>query len=98
MGGWALATLIGGGLLIGIIAQFIGDTTSGWEWLPVALAAVVGGWIGSESLGSASTWGPVMQDLYMLPALIGGIVLGGVLDVVTRYATGGHYVHAPHPV
>lgn len=98
MGGWALAVLIGGSLLIGIIAQFIGDTTSGWEWLPVSIAALVGGWIGSESLAGASTWGFQIENLYVVPALIGAIVLGGVVDLALRYATGGRYVHAPRAV
>ena len=98
MGGLALTTLIAGALLVGVGAQFIGDATTGWDWVPVAIAALVGGWIGSEALAGASTWGPVFDDLYMVPALIGGLVVGAAVDLVVRYATGGHYVHAPRPI
>ena len=98
MGALAITTLIAVALMIGIAAQAIGDTATGWEWVPVSLAALVGGWIGSESLAGASTWGPVFEDLYLLPALIGALVLGAAADLVVRYATGGRYLHEPRPI
>jgi hypothetical protein len=36
--------------------------------------------------------------MYLLPALIGALVLGAVVDLVVRYATGGHYLPAPRPI
>jgi hypothetical protein len=36
--------------------------------------------------------------MFLLPALIGAVVLGFVVDLVVRYATGGSLVHHPRPV
>jgi uncharacterized membrane protein YeaQ/YmgE (transglycosylase-associated protein family) len=98
MGWLAITTLIAAALVIGIVAQVIGETATGWEWAPVGLGALIGGWIGSEALAGASTWGPVFEGMYLLPALIGALVLGAVVDLVVRYATGGHYLPAPRPI
>jgi hypothetical protein len=35
--------------------------------------------------------------MYLLPALIGGVLLGFVVDLLARTATGGSYVHHPRP-
>lgn len=98
MGGAGLLLLVGGALVLGLIVQLIGETRTGYEWLVAGIFAVVGGWLGSESFGTASTWGPVVDSLYVLPALIGGVVLGGIVDVVVRTMTGGSYVHHPRPI
>jgi uncharacterized membrane protein YeaQ/YmgE (transglycosylase-associated protein family) len=97
MTGVAALMLVLGALILGAIAQIIGRVVVGYEWIFTALAALVGGWIGSEALGTLSTWGPVFDDLYILPALIGGIVLGGLVDVVVRRSTGGSYLE-PRPI
>jgi hypothetical protein len=98
MSGLAVVMLVGGALLIGLIAQIVGETRTGWEWLIAAAGALVGGWLGSEAFGTASTWGPVFDSLYMLPALVGGVVLGGVADIFIRTVTGGSYVHHARPI
>jgi uncharacterized membrane protein YeaQ/YmgE (transglycosylase-associated protein family) len=95
---WGLVALVGGAIVIGAIAQFLGETRTGYEWLVAGIAALVGGWLGSEAFGTLSTWGFDIQNLYVLPALIGGVVLGGVVDALTRVATGGSYVHHPRPI
>jgi uncharacterized membrane protein YeaQ/YmgE (transglycosylase-associated protein family) len=89
--------LILGALIIGAVAQVIGRVVVGYEWIFTALAALVGGWIGSEALGALSTWGPEFEGLYILPAIIGGIVLGGFVDFFVRRATGGSYLE-PRPI
>ena len=98
MGWLAITTLIAAALVIGVAAQVIGETATGWEWVPVGLGALIGGWIGSEALAGASTWGPVFDGLYLLPALIGALVLGAAVDLIVRYATGGHDLHEPRPI
>ena len=90
--------LVLGALVFGAIAQYIGRTTIGYEWIFTAAAALVGGWLGSEAFGTVSTWGPAIEGLYVLPALIGGFVLGGVVDVVARLWTGGAYIVEPRPI
>ena len=95
----AAITLIAGALLIGVLTLFVGDTRVGWEWATTAVAALVGGYLGSEALGSASTWGPAFEGLYVVPAIIGGLVFGVVADFVVRYWTAGSYSrHEPRPI
>lgn len=94
--GGALVVILGA-LAIGGVGQYIGRVAVGYEWIFTALAALVGGWLGSEAFGTLSTWGPVVDGLYILPALIGAIVLGGVVDLALRVATGGAYLE-PRPI
>jgi len=98
MTAWAVIVLIAGAVVIGLVLQYIGDVTNGYEWSVAGLAAIVGGWLGSEALGSLSTWGPEWEGMFVLPALIGAVVVGFVVDPVVRYATGGSLVHHPRPV
>jgi uncharacterized membrane protein YeaQ/YmgE (transglycosylase-associated protein family) len=98
MSTFAAILLVVGALLIGAIPQFIGEPRIGFEWLFTAAAVLVGGWLGSEAFGSASTWGLEFEGLYVLPAIIGGVILGAVVDVVVRYLSGGSYTHEPRPI
>jgi uncharacterized membrane protein YeaQ/YmgE (transglycosylase-associated protein family) len=93
----AAIALVLGALVVGAMAKYIGRVTFGYEWILVAAGAVVGGWLGSEAFGTFSTWGPVFDGLYLLPALIGAIVVGGAVDGLTRIASGGTYL-APRPI
>lgn len=90
--------LIAGALLIGVIAQFIGEVKVAFHWAVVALAALVGGWLGSEALGTLSTWGPEFEGLYIVPAILGGLILGTIADVVARYSTEGSYRQHAQPI
>lgn len=98
MSGLAVLILVVGALLIGGVSQFIGEPRIGYEWLFSAAAVLVGGWLGSEAFGTASTWGPVFEGLFLVPALIGGVILGAVVDVIVRYVSGGSYTHEPRPI
>lgn len=98
MSGLAVILLVAGALVIGAIPLFIGEARTGYEWLATAAAVLVGGWLGSEAFGGISTFGPVFDGLYLVPALVGGVVLGAVVDVAVRYVTGGTYTHAPRPI
>lgn len=93
-----LLLLVGGALVLGVIAQFIGETRTGYEWLIAGVAALVGGWLGSEAFGTLSAWGPEVASLYVVPALIGGVIVGGVVDAVVRTMTGGSFVTHPRPI
>lgn len=89
LGGWAL--LIGGALLFGVVAQMIGDTETGFEWLIDAIAFGIGALAASEFVTAWQTAGPVWDGLAIVPALIGGLVVGLVVEVATRMVTGGKY-------
>jgi uncharacterized membrane protein YeaQ/YmgE (transglycosylase-associated protein family) len=94
----AALALVVGALLIGILAHFIGDVAFPYEWAATGAAALVGGYLGSEAFGTLSTWGAEFDGMYIVPAIIGGVVLGGIVDALVRYLTSGSYVHHPRPV
>jgi len=94
LGGWLV--LIAGALAFGVIVQFIGETKTGYEWLIDAVAAFAGGLIASELVISFRTYEPVFDGLALVPALLGGLALGVVVEMVTRFMTGGRYT--THPV
>lgn len=94
----AAILLVLGAMILGVITHFIGDVMTGWEGPVAALAALVGGWLGSEAFGTFSTWGYAFEGLYVVPALIGGIVLGFVVDAIVRSLTQGSYAHHARPI
>ena len=94
----AAVLLIAGALIIGVITQFIGDVRV-YHWAVVTVAALVGGWLGSEAFGTLSTWGPVFEGLYIVPAFLGGLVLGLVADGLLRFSIEGRsYRHHPQAI
>jgi uncharacterized membrane protein YeaQ/YmgE (transglycosylase-associated protein family) len=92
-GGWIV--VIAGALLFGVIAQFIGEARTGYEWLIDAIAAFAGAVIASEFVISARVYEPVFDGLALVPALLGGLALGVVVELATRYMTGGNYTTRP---
>lgn len=93
LGGWILVIL--GALVFGVIAQFIGETRTGYEWLVDGVAAFVGAIVASEFIIAWQTFAPVWDGLALVPALIGALVVGVIVEVATRYVTGGTYMHRP---
>ena len=93
IGGWLV--LLAGALLFGVLAQLIGETRTGYEWLVDGIAAALGALVASEFIISARTWEPVWDGLALVPALIGGIAVGVVIELATRYLTGGRYTTHP---
>jgi uncharacterized membrane protein YeaQ/YmgE (transglycosylase-associated protein family) len=93
LGGWIL--LIVGALLFGVVAQFVGDTRTGVEWLVDGVAAAIGALAASEFIVSWRAFEPTWDGLALVPALIGGVVIGLVVEVTTRYMTGGTYSGRP---
>lgn len=91
MGVWGAVLLIVGALVIGVAAQFIGDVKTNYHWIIVAVAALIGGLFASEFIVDWRTFEPVWEGLALIPALIGGLVVGVIVDVIARYATGGSY-------
>jgi hypothetical protein len=95
IGGWL--ALFAGAILFGVVAQFIGEARTGYEWFVDAIAAALGAIVASEFIISARTFEPVWDGLAIVPALVGGLVIGLVVEVATRYMTGGRYTTA-HPM
>lgn len=92
-GGWFV--LIAGALLFGVLAQFVGETRTGFEWAIDGVAAAIGAVIASELIISLRTFEPVWDGLAIVPALIGGLALGIVVELATRWLTGGRYTTRP---
>ena len=98
MTGVAVALLFMAAIVIGVVVQNIGEAKFDYEWVLTAVAAFIGGWLGSEALGAASTWGPEWEGMYLVPAFIGAIVLSGLVAVAIRYINGGTQVSHPRPI
>ncbi|HEX2625400.1 MAG TPA: hypothetical protein VHL56_00675 [Candidatus Limnocylindrales bacterium] len=96
LGGWL--ALLAGALLFGVIAQFIGEVRTGYEWLADFIAAAIGAVIASEFIISLRTYEPVWDGLAIVPAIVGGLALGVVVELGTRYLTGGRYTSHPMAV
>ena len=92
-----VAALAIGAIVLGIVGQWFGTVGTRFEWVPDAIAAFVGGFIASEALGSLSTWGWQWEGIYVVPALIGAIVLTVLVDAVVRWGTGGSFSGRAHP-
>ena len=82
-------------VLFGLAAQLIGEARSGYEWLVDAIAFGIGALVASEFIVEARTFEPVWEGLALVPALVGGLVVGGVVEVATRMLTGGSYTGHP---
>ncbi len=96
IGAWVL--VIAGALVFGIIAQFIGEPRTGFEWIPDAIGFGIGAVVASEFIVALQATGPVWDGLALVPALIGGLVLGIAVELITRYLTGGTYAGHPSAV
>src|SRR4029078_9595125 len=93
LGGWIV--LIVGALAFGCVAHLVGETRTGFEWLGDAIAAGIGALFASEFVLAWRTFEPTWDGLALVPALLGGIVVGLVVEVATRYLTGGTYTGRP---
>lgn len=82
-----IAVLVVGALVVAYAFRFVGQPLNGYRWLITTVGAAIGGFVASESLGSLTTVGPELDGLFVVPALIGGIVLGGVVEWVVRTVT-----------
>jgi uncharacterized membrane protein YeaQ/YmgE (transglycosylase-associated protein family) len=92
----AAILLVLGAIALGAIAHFVGERRTGFEGPIVAIAALIGGYLGSEAFGAYSTWGYAFEGLQVLPALIGAVILAVVVDAIVLYlARGSRGGYAP---
>jgi hypothetical protein len=89
MGALAITVIVAAGLVIGFGVQYLTKPASQLEWLIVAVTTGVGAYAGSEWLTanvfSTMTGGPEFDGLVIIPAIIAGLVLGLLGDMLTRY-------------
>ncbi len=98
----AITIGIGGGILLiaaavvfGVVAQLIGEARTGYEWFVDAIGFGLGALVASEFIVGLQAVGPVWDGLALVPALVGGLVVGVIVELATRYFTGGTYAHRP---
>lgn len=97
--GWLV--LIVGALVIGVVYQLIGmwiaDVEMPYEFIVTAIFAFIGGLVAGQFVTAWLTIEPVWEGLPLVPALLGGLITGGVAAIVVRLLTGGTLVGHPHP-
>lgn len=93
LGAWFL--VVGAGAAFALIAQLVDDGMSLAGWLIDAVAFVAGAVFASEVLTAFRATGPVWDNLALIPALVGGIVLGLVAEALVRIIAGG-VIHGSH--
>ena len=89
MGFGAFAVVIVAALILGALVQLYLKPKTPYEWLIAGVGVAVGAWLASEI-----TWtqwftgltdlGPQFDGLLIIPAAIGGLVLGAIVEVVAR--------------
>ncbi|WP_087972210.1 GlsB/YeaQ/YmgE family stress response membrane protein [Oceanobacillus rekensis] len=75
-----LWSLIIGGILGWLASLIVGKDVPGGI-IGNIIAGFIGAWIGSSLLGS---WGPEIGDFYIIPALIGAIVLIFIVSLIMK--------------
>jgi hypothetical protein len=93
LGGWIL--LVAAALVFGVAAQLIGEARAGYEWFVDAIAFGIGAIVASEFIVALQAVEPVWDGLALVPALVGGLLFGTIVEVVTRNVTHGTYAHRP---
>jgi hypothetical protein len=90
MGFLAFAGVVSIALLIGFGVQYLTKKSLSNEWLIVAVAAAFGAYFASESFPGSTifsgitNWGPELDGLFLIPAIIGGGLLALVADLGIR--------------
>ena len=77
-------------IIVGIGVQYLMKPALRNEWLIVALSGAFGAYFASQSFPESDVfagikdWGPTVDGMYIIPALIGGIILAVVADIGVR--------------
>lgn len=75
--------LVIGAAVLGLIGQFaIPGARFGYEWIATGVGALVGGYVASEVINPTG-WSDA-GGLLIVPALVGGVVLGVIVWLVAR--------------
>lgn len=91
-----LGLLIVISLAFGVVAQFVGRPGTRWMWLIAATGWFIGGLFASEVVWGTMTVDeiqPIIDGLAFDEALLGGLIVGIPVVIVTRFVTGGSPFH-----
>jgi uncharacterized membrane protein YeaQ/YmgE (transglycosylase-associated protein family) len=87
--GWVgLALLIIGALVIGVGFQFLGRGAGPYEWVVTSIAAFIGAFAASELFVGLRDWQPTVDGVALIPALVGGLVVGAIVALTMRLLLG----------
>lgn len=88
MGLWAWLILLAASAAVATAAQYIffrhSHKPTDYDWVYIAGGALLGGFTAHVWYGTAWNIGPVVDELYLVPALLGAIMLGGVVELIYR--------------
>jgi len=93
IGGWIL--VIAGALVIAGVFQLFGQEISPTEFALDAIVVGLGAVFASEIVVAWRTVEPVWDGVALLPAVLGGVAVGLVVDLLSRYLTGGRTAGRP---
>jgi hypothetical protein len=98
MGLAAWVAVIVAALVFGLVAQFVGQAATGYEWFVDALAFGLGAVAASEFVIGWRAVEPVWDNMALIPAIAGGLAVGLIVELVTRLVTGGTYRTTDRPL
>lgn len=81
---FGVIVLVVGGAVLGLIAQVPQGARFSYEWVATGIGAIVGGFIASEVPAWAAGQSPELGGLFLLQALVGGVIGGAIVWLVAR--------------
>jgi hypothetical protein len=87
-----MTVLVGEALIFGVIAHLVLRAATDWLWLIAGAAFALGGVFASEVLFATATVDeiqPIIDGLAHDEALLGGLIVGVPVALITRYLVGG---------
>jgi uncharacterized membrane protein YeaQ/YmgE (transglycosylase-associated protein family) len=84
MGIVAAAGLQVAAVLIAFAGRYVDGARSDLGLLATAILGGIGGYVASEYLGTFSAWGPEVDGMFVLPALVGAVILAAAADTLSR--------------
>ena len=84
LGFLGLTVLIVGSVVVGVVYHLIGSPTFNYEWIASSIGGFVGGFVASEWIIGFREFAPVYDGLAIVPALLGGLVVGAVVAASAR--------------
>jgi uncharacterized membrane protein YeaQ/YmgE (transglycosylase-associated protein family) len=84
MGIGAFILLIVAALVLGFVAQMIATPRFSYDWAIAAIGGAIGAFVAGQYLGVLTTWGPLYDGMYLLPAALGAIIVAAAVEAVVR--------------
>ena len=76
--------LLATAIILGLTVLLLDIARSRTESIAMVIGSAVGGLVGGWYLRSWTAWGAELDGMYLLPGLIGAIVVGGVFEAIVR--------------